>query len=89
MEWYRKAAEQGHSQAQFNLGVMLANGRGIAKDEQEAVEWYRKAAEQGNVLAQINLGVMLANGRGIAKGREESSGVVSQGCRAGACSSAV
>ena len=60
VEWYRKAAEQGYAQAQFNLGECLRDGRGIAKGEKEAVEWYRKAAVQGHSQAQYNLGVMLA-----------------------------
>jgi TPR repeat protein len=55
MEWYRKAAEQGHAAAQNKLGVMLATGRGVAKNEAQAVEWYRKAAEQGNKPAQDEL----------------------------------
>jgi uncharacterized protein len=59
------AAEQGNSVAQFNLGVMYANGRGgLLKDDVKAVEWNQKAAEQGEADAQYNLGVMYANGRG-------------------------
>ena len=45
--WFRKAAEQGHAKAQYNLGVMYESGRGIAKDDTQAVYWFRKAAEQG------------------------------------------
>lgn len=33
----RKAAEQGNAEAQFNLGLMYANGIGIPKDGKEAV----------------------------------------------------
>jgi hypothetical protein len=67
VRWYRKAAEQGYAAGQTNLGYMYANGRGVAKDDTEAVEWYRKAAEQGNALGQNNLGVMYRDGRGVAK----------------------
>ena len=28
--WYRLAADQGHAGAQYNLGLMYANGRGCA-----------------------------------------------------------
>ena len=66
VEWYRKAAEQGLAEAQYNLGVMYLNGTGVAKDEAKAVEWYRKAAEQGLAMAQYNLGVMYLNGMGVA-----------------------
>ena len=64
---FRQAAEQGHASAQFNLGVMYANGEGVLKDEAEAVRWYRMAAEQGLAGAQFNLGVRYDNGRGVLK----------------------
>jgi len=45
--WFRKAAEQGDAGAQFNLGNMYDQGKGVAQDYAQAVEWYRKAAKQG------------------------------------------
>ncbi|HIF93894.1 MAG TPA: sel1 repeat family protein [Myxococcales bacterium] len=48
----REAAEQGDADAQNNLGVMYANGYGVAENYAEAVKWYRKAAEQGDASAQ-------------------------------------
>lgn len=66
-EWYRKAAEQGLSEAQNNLGVMYKDGQGVKKDYQEAVRWFQLAARQGNVLAQSNLGWMYQRGRGVAQ----------------------
>ena len=65
VNWWRKAAEQGHASAQFNLGFMYAEGRGVPQDDQEAVGWYRKAAEQGNDSAQYNLGAMYGASRGV------------------------
>lgn len=41
-------AEAGDANSMFNLGVMYANGEGVAKDDAEAVRWYRKAADLGN-----------------------------------------
>ena len=61
------AAEQGDASAQFNLGVMYGNGRGVTQDYAEAVRWYRLAAEQGNAVAQGNLGVMYGLGEGVAQ----------------------
>ena len=57
-----QAAAQGNAAAQYNLGVMYANGEGVPKDDAQAVQWYRKAAEQGDAKAQYKLGVMDANG---------------------------
>ena len=65
VKWARKAAEQGHTQAQFLLAFMYVHGRGVTQDDAEAVKWYRKAAEQGHDNAQFNLGAMYAKGRGI------------------------
>jgi TPR repeat protein len=57
---YRKAADQGNARAQFNLGVLYANGQGVAQDYAEAARWYRKAADQGHADAQNNLGLLAA-----------------------------
>lgn len=61
---FRAAAEEGHADSQFNVGLMFEQGIGVGKDEKEAIVWYRKSAEQGNVLAQYNLAVLYENGRG-------------------------
>ena len=38
-EWFRKAAEQGDASAQFNLGVLYANGTGLQQDAVQAYKW--------------------------------------------------
>jgi TPR repeat protein len=63
---FRPLAKNGEPASQFSLGVMYANGQGVAQDYKEAVNWYRKAAEQGDERAQYNLGVMYAIGQGVA-----------------------
>ena len=30
--WYRKAADQGNADAQYTLGIMYADGQGVAQD---------------------------------------------------------
>ena len=65
VKWFRKAAEQGQADAQFNLGVMYVKGDGVPEDDAEAAKWYRKAAEQGYARAQLNLGFMYADGDGV------------------------
>ena len=63
-EWL-PLAEQGHADAQFNLGLMYAKGEGVPQDDAEAVKWYRLAAEQGEARAQTNLGFMYYKGEGV------------------------
>jgi len=54
--WYRKAADQGHSGAQYILGTLYDDGKGVAKDSVQAKFWYQKAASQGHELAATALG---------------------------------
>ena len=65
-------AEAGDVDAQYYLGYMYANGRGVAQDDAEAVKWYRLAADAGNATAQYNLGEMYANGEGVAQNDAEA-----------------
>ena len=67
VEWYLKAAENGHAGAQFALGLMYAKGQGVSPDDKEAVRWYRKAAGRDHAGAQCNIGWMYENGRGVAQ----------------------
>ena len=39
VKWYRKAADQGHAQAQYNLGVMYYNGDGVPENHVRAYVW--------------------------------------------------
>jgi TPR repeat protein len=64
---FRPLAEQGIAEAQFYLGVMYANGRGVPQNYGESVRWYRLAAEQGFPKAMSNLGQMYSKGKGVPK----------------------
>ncbi len=46
---------------------MFEEGRGVEKDEAEAVRLYRLAADQGDAAAQYNLGRMFEKGKGVEK----------------------
>jgi TPR repeat protein len=72
LELFTKAADQGHAQAQYNLGVMYENGQGVEQDFKEAVKWYQKAADQGLAYAQYNLGVMYEKGQGVEQDFKEA-----------------
>ena len=67
IEWYRKAAEQGVADAQFNLDVKYDTGLGVPQDYTQAAYWYHKAADQGVSLAQSSLGHMYHRGKGLTK----------------------
>lgn len=61
----RAYAESGYAEAQYYLGMMYDDGKGVARDPALAAGWYRKAAEQGIAAAQSNLGAMYETGDGL------------------------
>src|ERR1019366_9238803 len=69
--WYLKAADQSHSLAQFNLGIMYAAGQGVPRDEAKAMGWMQKAAELGDAGAQHHIGMKLH--RASLDGRPENA----------------
>ena len=53
IEMYHKAADQGHPDAYYQLGEVLAQGgKGVAADKQESVRLYQIAASEFDVYAQ-------------------------------------
>lgn len=58
------AAEHGVADAQFTLGFMYEEGRGVEADNVEAVKWYRLAAEQGHERARVRLDFLMGKGGG-------------------------
>ena len=50
---WKPLAEQGVTIAQYNLGCMHHEGRGVPQDYAEAMRWYRKAAEQELAIAVL------------------------------------
>jgi TPR repeat protein len=56
-QWYLKAADQSHSLAQFNLGIMYGEGQGVLRDEAKSRVWMQKAADLGDAGAQHNIGM--------------------------------
>jgi hypothetical protein len=54
-------ATQGNNNAQYDVGSMYQNGRGVKANRSKAVEWYEKAAAQANKQSISRLGLMRAN----------------------------
>ena len=69
---FRKAAERGEAEAQFNLALMYEEGRGVAQDYKQAAMWYLNAAKQDHAGAQSKLGWMLFQGWGVKQDNIEA-----------------
>ncbi len=65
LEKLAAAARGGDPQAQFDLGVRYAAGRGVTADATQAAHWFKQAAQQGLANAQFNLGVLFERGEGV------------------------
>jgi len=59
---YRKAAEKGSTSAMVELGVLLAAGSGVPKDETQARKLFERAAEGGNPRGVTNLAALSESG---------------------------
>ena len=62
---FQPLARAGDAAAQFYLGEMYEDGRGVPQNDAEAAKWYRKSAEQGDATAQFNLGFIYGEGEGV------------------------
>lgn len=62
VEWYTKAACQGHADAQFKLAWRYYEGIGVEEDKEKAVDWFTKAANKGHPEAQYRLGLFFDEG---------------------------
>ena len=47
-QWFEKAARQGDSVAQFNLGAMYYNGEGVRQNTATAKEFFGTSCDNGN-----------------------------------------
>ena len=75
---YRKAAEQGLVEAQFNIGLMYHKGEGVPEHSVTAYAWWNIAATNGKErakVAKLNLAKDMTPEQ-IAKGQELSKEMV-------------
>lgn len=66
-ELWRPLAEQGDAEAQYSLGTLYAEGKGVEQNDATAFLWFQRAANQGVAAAQYNVGASYATGAGIGK----------------------
>src|SRR5262249_37855130 len=50
-QWFRKAADRGVADSQYNLGILYARGIGVDQNLAESFKWFSLAAAQGDADA--------------------------------------
>lgn len=66
-ETLKRPADLGYIEAQYLIGLMYHQGKGVAEDDSEAVKYFRLAANRGHEIAQAYLGDMFYTGSGTRK----------------------
>ncbi|MCP4035379.1 MAG: sel1 repeat family protein [bacterium] len=70
---YRRAAERGHAEAQFALGLLLVGALPDApRDEGKSFVWFQEAAQQGHPTAAYFLGMSYESGVGTRASSERA-----------------
>ena len=64
---YERAANLGSSNAEYALGEIFNKGRGVDKNEAEALRWYLKAAEHDHTEAHSEHQISGHDRNGIGK----------------------
>jgi TPR repeat protein len=64
LQWYRRAADQGHPDSEYRLAIAYSYGLGgYPQDNREAVIWLKRAAEHGHGKARKMLARAYEQGR--------------------------
>ena len=65
VKWYRRSAEQGFGDAQFNLGIAYQTGYGVEQDNVQADAWYITAGSSQNFLSAETINLARQNNERI------------------------
>ena len=67
LKQWQPVADGGSRDAQYNVGLLYLDGKGVVRNYEEAVKWFERAADQGQVEAQHDLGALYGSGRGVKR----------------------
>jgi uncharacterized protein len=81
-------AEAGHTDAQIDLGFLLASGQTEVRDLPAAAGWFERAASSGSAEAQFNFGLLLRHGQGVAQDLDRAATMFREAARGGSADGA-
>lgn len=76
VRYYDMAANAGVPEAQTNLGLMYAEGRGVNRNPELAAEYWSKSAASGHAMALFNLGLAYYQGTGVPQSQDEATALI-------------
>lgn len=78
LQWFRKAAEQGHAFASYILGRAYEMGNGIKQNSRDAFYWYCRSAVLGDELGKLALASAYESGTGVTQNKAIAHAVLTQ-----------
>ena len=69
----RVAADAELGDAQHDLGVLHARGKGVPQSAEEAAKLYLRAAKNGSIAGEVELAIALFNGDGVPKNEAQAA----------------
>jgi len=80
----QKLAQEGNPQALYNLGYLTQVGKGVTKNEQQALKYYQQASEKGYVVADYVLANnYVTGGLGLPKDEKKAREYLEKASNAG------
>lgn len=73
LTYYKKAADAGHSEAQYILGLLCIEGKKVLQNYDLGIEWLTKAAMQGHKDAQFKLAAIYHQGEIVPKDEQKAA----------------
>lgn len=67
LSFWAPLAKQGNSAAQYSIGLLYEQGKGVKKDSQRALQYFQLASAQNLPVAQYYLGMKYFAGLGVKK----------------------
>lgn len=67
MKYLRLAAEKNDARAEWAIGSLYSQGRGVEKNKEKAFEWFLRAAEHGSAMGQVQACSAYSLGLGVEK----------------------
>jgi hypothetical protein len=70
--YFQRAAEMGHAEAAWQVGVAHLRGAGVAASDALALDWFVRAGEAGDPRGDVSAASLLACGRGAVEDDREA-----------------
>jgi len=72
LRYFQRAAELGHAEASWQVGMAYLRGAGVAASDGLALDWFVRAAEGGDPRGDVSAAYLLSRGRGAVEDDAEA-----------------